>query len=105
MAGERVRVEVTRSGGFAGVSRTRTVDTADLDEERADTLRTLVEEFHLETRPAGGGPAAGGADRFQYDVTIVRNGQRRSIVLHEPDLSEAQERLIRWVLKGGPPDR
>ena len=104
MAGERVRVEVTRSGGFAGISRTRAVDTADLDEERADTLRTLVEESRLETRTAGG-PVAGGADRFQYDVTIVRNSQRRSIVLHEPDLSEAQERLIRWVLKGGPPDR
>jgi len=104
MAGERVRVQVTRSGGFAGISRTWTVDTADLDEGRAETLRTLVDQFSLETRRVTRNPEVGGADRFRYDVTIIRDGQRRSIVLREPDLSEVQERLIRWVLKGGPPN-
>ena len=103
MAAQRVRVEITRSGGFAGISQTRAVDTTELDEERAETLRTLVEESRLETRAAGH-PVAGGAYRCQYDGTIVRYGQRGRRVLHEPDLSEPQERLIRWVLKGGPPD-
>jgi hypothetical protein len=105
MAGERLRVEVTRSGGFAGISRTGTVDTGDLDEGRAEMLRTLVDQCRLEIRPETGRREAGGADRFQYGVTIVRDGQKRSIVLREPDLSEAQERLIRWVLKGDLPER
>ena len=40
----RVRVEVVRSGGFAGLTRAAAMDTAELDAERAEQLRKLVDE-------------------------------------------------------------
>jgi hypothetical protein len=102
MSDERIRVEIVRSGGVAGLKRTGRVDTADLDEERAAALRSLVSETTLTGQP--GQPSAartGGADRFQFDVTLVRGDDRRSFVVHESDLSDADQRLIRWVLAEG----
>ena len=69
-----IRVEVERSGGFAGIVTRRRADTADLPPEQAGQLRALVAGVDLaalEQRLAAAPPApAGGADRFQYDVTV-----------------------------------
>jgi hypothetical protein len=99
---ERIRVEVVRSGGFAGITRTGSVDTADLDEQQTATLLKLLEESRLgtESSPPVSEPRRG-ADRFQYEVTILRDGERRSFLLGESDLSAAQQSLIRSVLGQG----
>jgi len=98
MSDERVSIEVVRSGGFGGVRRTARLDTDDLDEERAATLRGLVADASLDDRGTGPRSGGGGADRFQYDVTLVRGNERRELTFSESRLSEAQERLVRWVL-------
>jgi emfourin len=99
----RIRVEVVRSGGFAGLSRAAAMDTADLDHERAEQLRSLVDESQID-RLTGAPPGRGGApDRYQYDVTVTRGNHRRSIVLHEAEMPDAARRLVRWVLQGASP--
>jgi len=102
MSDEAIIVEVTRSGGFAGVRRTGRVNTADLDSERAETLRRLVTEADVANRRGGAvGRRATGADRFQYDIAVVRGDDRRSFVVGEDQLSDADRRLLRWVLAEG----
>jgi hypothetical protein len=71
---ELIQVEVVRSGGFAGLSRTARVGSANLDEQRAATLRSLVSEASLSGQTPQASRAPGGADRFQYEVTLVRGG-------------------------------
>jgi hypothetical protein len=102
MPEERIRMEVVRSGGFAGVKRTGRVDTADLDEERSAELRRLVAESTLTGQRRGpSAPRPGAADQFQYEITVVRGDDRRSSRLSEADLSEADRNLVRWVLREG----
>jgi len=98
----RIRVEVVRSGGFAGLRRTATLDTAELDGERAQQLRSLVDESQID-RLTSPPPGSGAPDRYQYDVTVTRGNRRRSVVLHEADMPDAARRLVRWVLKGASP--
>jgi hypothetical protein len=98
---DRVRVEVVRSGGFAGLTRAAAVDTAELDGERAEQLRELVDESQIESLISAS-PGSGAADRFQYDVTVTRANQRTSVVLRETNMPDAARRLVRWVLQGAP---
>ena len=98
----RVRIEVVRSGGFAGLTRAATMDTAELDNERAQQLRELVEESQIQSLTSAR-PRSGAADRFQYDVTVTRGDHRTSVVLYESDMPDAARRLVRWVLRGASP--
>ena len=97
----RVRVEVVRSGGFAGLIRAAAMDTEELDAELAERLRKLVDESQIESLTST--PSRSGADRFQYDVTVTRGNDRTSIVLHESSMPDAARRLVRWVLQGASP--
>jgi hypothetical protein len=98
----RVRVEVVRSGGFAGLTRAAAMDTEELDAERAEQLRKLVDESGIQSL-ASAPPGSGAADRFQYDVTVTRGNRRTSTVLHESSMPDATRRLVRWVLQGASP--
>jgi hypothetical protein len=65
-----MRVEVRRTGGFAGMARTWKVDTAQLPAGRAAEVERLAREV------AGGQLPV--ADGFSYEVTI--DGETRSVV-------------------------
>ncbi|MER7763002.1 protealysin inhibitor emfourin [Streptomyces sp. NPDC097619] len=91
-----MRIEVRRTGGFAGIERRAEVDTADLtdpadaEEWRALALRAL--------EPAPPGPAGEAVrDGFSYRITV----DGRTVRCADPHLTEAQRRLISRVLKEG----
>ncbi|MGJ5828104.1 protealysin inhibitor emfourin [Streptomyces ossamyceticus] len=87
-----MRIEVRRTGGFAGIERHAVVDTAG----RLDALewRALAEGAL-----AGGRGAAppGVPDGFSYAITV----DGRTVYCADPGLSEEQRELIRRVLKEG----
>ena len=76
-----VRVEVERSGGFAGIVTRRRADTADLPRRRrrscarSSPASTWRGSSRAWPGRAGTSCLARGADRFQYDVT-VDDGER-----------------------------
>ena len=80
MPDEGARLELTRSGGFAGLRRTARLDL------EAGEAEALAAAFGETAEPLG--PAAG-ADRFQYDLTLVRGGERRSVRLREGAVPDA----------------
>ncbi|MFG2617930.1 protealysin inhibitor emfourin [Streptomyces sp. NPDC048507] len=85
-----MRIEVVRTGGFAGIERRAEVDTSGRADE--DELRDLA---LLALRP---GPAAGGVpDGFSYRITV----DGRTVSCRDPHLSDAQRSLISRVLKEG----
>lgn len=96
-----MRISFERTGGFAGISRTTTVDTATLPPEEANQLRQLVEAadfFHL---PATITPPTPQPDRFQYQLTVEENGQQHTVRVSEQAAPDALRRLLEWLMDAG----
>lgn len=87
-----MRIQVSRTGGFAGIARRHEVDT----EGRADAeeWRALAEEALASARNT---PTAGVPDGFRYEITVGD----RTVYCADPDLTGAQRTLISRVLKEG----
>ncbi|MGW6876317.1 protealysin inhibitor emfourin [Streptomyces xanthophaeus] len=88
-----MRIQVIRTGGFAGIERRAEVDTTGRPDE--DEWRALAQ---LALRP---GPPGHRADRvrdgFSYRITV----DGRTVSCQDPHLSDAQRTLISRVLKEG----
>ncbi|MEV8564644.1 protealysin inhibitor emfourin [Streptomyces sp. NPDC051322] len=87
-----MRIEVSRTGGFAGVPRRAEVDTSNLPD--ADEWHVLADRAVTSGRDA---PPAGVPDGFHYRITV----DDRTVHCADPHLSEAQRKLISRVLKEG----
>lgn len=88
-----MRIQVVRTGGFAGIERRAEVDTSGLaDEAEWQDLAGLA----LRPGPPGD-PADGVRDGFSYRITV----DGRTVLCRDPDLSDAQRALISRVLKEG----
>ncbi|NEB36576.1 protealysin inhibitor emfourin [Streptomyces sp. SID14515] len=87
-----MRIQVSRTGGFAGISRRHEVDT----EGRADAAewQALAEEALGAARDTS---APGVPDGFRYTITV----DGRTVYCADPDLTGAQRTLISRVLKEG----
>ncbi|MEU9335868.1 protealysin inhibitor emfourin [Streptomyces sp. NPDC048290] len=87
-----MRIQVRRTGGFAGIERQAEVDTSgrpDAAEWRALAGRAV---------DAGRGtPAAGVPDGFSYEITV----DGTTVYCADPRLTDDQRELIRRVLKEG----
>jgi hypothetical protein len=86
-----MRIEVTRSGGFAGLARHAVLDTAARPD--AEHLRALAEAA-LDAPPTVSHPAP---DGFTYTVAV----DGRTIECADPVLTPAQRELIMEVLGEG----
>ncbi|MEU4657236.1 protealysin inhibitor emfourin [Streptomyces sp. NPDC023723] len=87
-----MRIQVRRTGGFAGIERRAEVDTAGRPD--AQEWHALAERA-VETARAT--PPAGVPDGFSYQITV----DGRTVYAADPRLTEEQRRLISRVLKEG----
>ncbi|WP_254812604.1 protealysin inhibitor emfourin [Streptomyces cavourensis] len=87
-----MRIQVTRTGGFAGISRTQAIDTA--GRQDAAEWESLAAEV-LATTPDE--PPSGVPDGFRYAITVGD----RTVYCADPDLTGAQRTLVSRVLKEG----
>ncbi|WP_081235477.1 protealysin inhibitor emfourin [Streptomyces viridosporus] len=87
-----MRIQVWRTGGFAGIERRAEVDTSG----RADAheWHALAERALTTGRST---PSAGVPDGFSYRITV----DGRSVYCADPRLTEEQRALIRRVLEEG----
>ncbi len=76
-----MRIEFTRSGGFAGMRLSRTFDTGQLPEEEARQLDQLVDAANFFSLPET--LESGGADKFQYKISIERDGKAHTVQADE----------------------
>ncbi|UUU34009.1 hypothetical protein JIX56_31515 [Streptomyces sp. CA-210063] len=87
-----MRIQVRRTGGFAGIERHAAVDTAGRPD--APDWHTLAERALAAGR---GTPPLGVPDGFAYEITV----DGRTVYCADPRLSDEQRELIRRVLKEG----
>ncbi|KOV63052.1 protealysin inhibitor emfourin [Streptomyces sp. MMG1121] len=87
-----MRIQVRRTGGFAGIERRAEVDTsgrADAPEWQALAERVLAS--------GPGTPPTGVPDGFRYEITV----DGRTVYAADPRLTEDQRELVSRLLKEG----
>ncbi len=92
-----MRISLERSGGFAGIRLTTTVDTDSLADDEARTLQQLVESsdfFHL---PATLMPQKPQPDRFQYTLTVETDDKSHTVTAAETALPAKARPLFEWL--------
>ncbi|MGA4848773.1 protealysin inhibitor emfourin [Streptomyces sp. G5(2025)] len=87
-----MRIQVKRTGGFAGIDRHAEVDTSALAD--APEWHVLAEQALTDGRDT---PAIGVPDGFHYQLTV----DGRTVYCSDPRLTDAQRKLITRVLKEG----
>ncbi|MEV0962260.1 MULTISPECIES: protealysin inhibitor emfourin [unclassified Streptomyces] len=87
-----MRIQVRRTGGFAGIERVCEVDTSGRPD--APEWHTLAEQAVSDGRDT---PPVGVPDGFRYQLTV----DGRTVYCADPRLSEAQRELITRLLKEG----
>ena len=97
-----VRVEVHRSGGFAGIDQVTQADSDALPAEDAQELRRLVAEADLATLvPRLSTVAPGRPDGFQYDVTVDQGGQTYRFTVYDGSVPPEVKPLLALVARAG----
>lgn len=87
-----MRIQVKRTGGFAGIERHAGVDTSGRAD--ADEWHALAEQALAEGRTT---PPVGVPDGFSYQITV----DDRTVYCSDPRLTDAQRKLISKLLKEG----
>lgn len=104
MAEIPVKVEVSRSGGFAGITLRSEVDAATLSPAEAEELRGLIAQANLDELVARlhAAPAAPtGPDRFQYDVTVCIGQNTYQFAVQEGAVPPEVQPLLALVMRRG----
>jgi hypothetical protein len=113
------RIELVRSGGFAGLSLRAAVDTTAPDDPDAAWFAQALDGLDLRRLmgqpPGAGGPSppeGGQPDRFQYALVIDRDGEHHEVSFGETALPEVLRPVVDRLVKrarvrprGGGPDR
>lgn len=89
------RVRVTRSGGFAGLTTSGSVDL-DADDEEVQRLRAAVGDQDLRSTLHGIKPGRVNPDSFQYAVTV---GDDQPVVLTQDDLDQTLRQVVDVALR------
>ncbi|MFF4355686.1 protealysin inhibitor emfourin [Streptomyces sp. NPDC001604] len=87
-----MRIQVRRTGGFAGIERHAEVDTSGRPD--AQEWQALAERALASGR---GTPPLGVPDGFSYEITV----DGKTVYAADPRLTDEQRELIRRVLKEG----
>jgi hypothetical protein len=88
-----MRIEFTRSGGFAGLRISRVLDTDAMPEAQALELKQLVESADFFGLPESF--SSGGADKFQYKITIESDGRTHTVEADERAVPPALAPLVK----------
>ncbi|MFH9014195.1 protealysin inhibitor emfourin [Streptomyces sp. NPDC017943] len=87
-----MRIQVRRTGGFAGIERYAEVDTSGRSD--AGEWHALAEQAVAAGRST---PPVGVPDGFSYQISV----DGRTVYAADPRLTDEQRRLISRVLKEG----
>ena len=93
-----MRMTFERTGGFAGMTMTKVIDTTTLPAEASKQLRQLVDAadfFHL---PATLTAKSRQPDRFEYHLTIQEDNQQHTVVVSEQAVPSSLRPLIEWLM-------
>ena len=93
-----MRIYFERTGGFAGMRVTATVETDSLPPDDARELGDMVDESGFFNLPAAFTSLPGEPDRFQYKLTIENEGRRHTVDMAESNAPDSIRPLLRRLM-------
>ena len=94
-----MKVRLERTGGVAGIRRTRSLDSGELPQTDCDELCRLVREARFFDLPARLDAKPSGTDRFQYRITVETAEGTHTVGFAESSEGQALVRpLLDWIL-------
>ena len=93
-----MKIEFSRSGGFAAPAMKQTVeiDTNDLPQHEADELLNLIDKADLGSQ-ASQSTAPSRPDAFHYNIRVSSEGGSQAAQTSDADMPEALQPLIDWL--------
>jgi hypothetical protein len=93
-----MRIYFERTGGFAGMVMTFTVDTASLPLDEAHDLTQMVDTAGFFDLPAEIAKPVPGADRFHYQLTVEAAERQHTVEMGEAAVPETLQPLLRRLM-------
>lgn len=90
-----MKIYFERSGGFAGLRMTASLDTGLMSDEDAQHIEELVASSDFFALPDVFSLPEKGADYFQYKLTIESKGKKHTVEVSEISLPEGLRPLIK----------
>jgi hypothetical protein len=94
-----MRIIIVRSGGFTGIPVEITVDENELQPNEADQLHSAVQESHFFSLPTRLPDHSGGADTFNYTITVEDLARTHTIVGPESALPPPLDELVQKFMR------
>ncbi len=92
-----MRIHFVRTGGFAGMRLASTIDSDALPEEENQMLQSELDNAHFFELPSQLTGESGGADRFQYEITVEEGSKRHTIAAGENALPGHVQPLVQHL--------
>jgi hypothetical protein len=92
-----MRVHFERSGGFAGLRMSCTIDSDELPDDEAHALREEIEQASFFNLPHRLFEPAVGADRFQYEVSVDMGEREHTVEVGEAAMPDSLRPLIQHL--------
>lgn len=92
-----MRIDFTRTGGFAGIQLTTSVETTQLPPDQAATLDKLISDAGFFDLPERLMPAKPGPDRFEYQVTLTSAQQTHTVVVNDAAAPATLKPLLNYL--------
>ncbi len=92
-------IRLERTGGFAGLRRTVTLNTDILPSEEALKLQEIIDAAGFFDLPEKFPLPARGADYFVYRLTVEKDGKKHIVEVSEPAVPAELRPLLQSLLK------
>ena len=93
-----MRIEVQRTGGFAGMHIDARIDTEKLPEEQAIELESLIDAAGFFELPATMNESHRGTDRFTYRISVETEGKKNTIETDDEAAPTSLRPLLRRLM-------
>lgn len=94
-----MKIEVRRSGGFAGLTTTFLVEEKFVTPVEVSQLEELVNKARFFDLSSKAPSRKHGADYYTYDITIEMNGKRHTVKTTDITISKSLRSMINRVMQ------
>lgn len=94
-----MHIHFERTGGFAGMVTRATIDTDDLPPEDALALIEQIREVNFFALPPIISEASGGADQFQYMITVDSDEQQHTVRVGDQSAPDSLRPLLQHLTR------
>src|ERR1700676_3279526 len=98
-----MRILFKRSGGFAGISQTKSISTDQMPAEEAQKVTSLVQQAGFFALPPVIESTQPGADRFQYQISVDGEQGAHSVQVDESAVPPSLQPLLDWMKNSARP--